>query len=327
MKVTVLDDYQNVVRTLDAYKLLAGHDVTVWNDHTKDVDVLAERLKDTEALVLIRERTPIRAPLIERLPKLRIVSQRSVYPHVDVDALTRRGIVLCSDMHPGKPSFATAELTWGLVIAAMRRIPQEVAALKAGRWQSSVGWGLRGRTLGIYGYGRIGATVAGYGRAFGMNVVTLGREGSNERSRADGYAVAASREAFFAEADVISLHIRLRPETRGIVTAGDLARMKPTALIVNTSRAGLIAPGVLEAALKQGRPGMAAVDVFEEEPVLDAKHPLVHMDNVVATPHIGYVERDGYESQFSSSFGQIVAFAQGKPINVINPEALERKPA
>jgi D-3-phosphoglycerate dehydrogenase len=322
MNITVLDDYQNVVRSLDAFKLVQDHNVTVWNDHTKDVDVLAERLKDTEALVLIRERTPIRAPLIERLEKLRIVSQRSVYPHIDVDALTKRGIVLCSDMHPGKPSFATAELTWGLVIAAMRRIPQEVAALKAGRWQSTLGTGLRGRNLGIYGYGRIGAAVAGYGRAFGMNVTAFGREGSNERARADGIAVAASREAFFEQCDVVSLHIRLRPETRGIVSAEDLARMKPTALIVNTSRAGLIAPGVLEAALKQGRPGLAAVDVYEEEPVLNAAHPLIHMENVVATPHIGYVERDGYESQFSSSFGQIVAFAAGNPINVINPEAL-----
>ncbi|MGZ5145847.1 MAG: D-2-hydroxyacid dehydrogenase family protein [Burkholderiales bacterium] len=324
MKITILDDYQNVVRTLDAFKKLEGHDVTIWNDHTKDNDVLAERLKDTEALVLIRERTPIRAALIERLPKLRIVSQRSVYPHIDLDALTKRGIVLCSDMHPGKPSFATAELTWGLVLAAMRRIPQEVAALKAGRWQSSVGVGLRGRNLGIFGYGRIGGAVAGYGRAFGMNVSVWGREGSLQRARADGYVAAASREAFFEQSDVVSLHLRLTPETRGIVTAEDLARMKRSALIVNTSRAGLIAPGALVEALRKGRPGMAAVDVYEEEPVLNANHPLLQMDNVVATPHLGYVERDGYESQFNSSLGQIVAFAAGKPINVINPEALKR---
>ena len=324
MNITILDDYQNVVRTLNAFKKLDGHDVTIWNDHTKDVDALAERLKDTEALVLIRERTPIRAPLIERLPKLRIVSQRSVYPHIDVDALTRHGIVLSSDQHPGKPSYATGELTWGLIIAAMRRIPQEVAALKAGRWQSSVGTSLRGRNLGIYGYGRIGAVVAGYGRAFGMNVTIWGSESSAQRARADGYAVSAGREAFFEQSDVVSLHLRLRPETRGIVGAEDLARMKPTALIVNTSRAGLIAPGALVDALKKGRPGMAAVDVYEEEPVLDANHPLLHMDNVVATPHLGYVTRDGYESQFTSSFDQILAFAAGKPINVINPEALAR---
>ena len=325
MNITILDDYQDVVRTLDAFKQVAGHNVTIWNDHTKDVDALAERLKDTEALVLIRERTPIRAPLIERLPKLKIVSQRSVYPHIDVDALTRRGVVLSSDMHPGKPSFATSELTWGLVIAAMRRIPQEVAALKAGRWQSSVGMGLRGRNLGVFGYGRIGKQVAGYGRAFGMNVSVWGREGSLTRAQTDGYAVAQSREAFFGQNDVITLHLRLTPETRGIVSPQDLARMKPTALIVNTSRAGLIAPGVLAEALGKGRPGLAAVDVYEDEPVLGAKHPLLQMDNVVATPHIGYVERDGYESQFTSSFGQILAFAAGKPVNVINPEALHAK--
>src|SRR5688572_10957432 len=325
MKITILDDYQNVVRSLDAFRKLEGHNVTIWNDHTKDVDVLAERLKDTEALVLIRERTPIRAPLIERLNKLKIISQRSVYPHIDVDALTKKGIVLSSDQHPGRPSYATAELTWGLVLAAMRRIPQEVAALKAGRWQSSVGWGLRGKNLGIYGYGRIGAVVAGYGRAFGMNVAVWGREGSLERARADGFATSASREAFFEQSDVISLHLRMRPETRGIMTAEDLARMIPTALMVNTSRAALIAPGALEAALNKGRPGMAAVDVYEDEPVLNASHPLIHMDNVVATPHLGYVERNGYESQFSSSFDQILAFAAGKPTNVINPEALARK--
>ena len=325
MKVTVLDDYQNLVRSLDAYKKLKDHDVTVWNDHTKDVDVLAERLKDTEALVLIRERTPIRAPLIERLPKLKLVSQRSVFPHIDVDALTRRGIVLSSDQHPGKPSYATAELTWGLVIAAMRKIPQEVASLKAGKWQTTVGTGLRGRNLGIFGYGRIGGAVAGYGRAFGMNVSVWGTEGSRTRGQADGYAAAASKEAFFEQNDVISLHLRLVDATRGIVTAADLARMKPTALIVNTSRAGLIAPGALEAALKQGRPGMAAVDVFEEEPVLGASHPLLAMDNVVATPHLGYVERDAYEGQFASSFEQVLAFAAGKPINVMNPEALNVK--
>ncbi len=325
MKIAILDDYQNAVRTLDCFRLLDGHEVTIWNDHTKDVDLLAARLQDTEALVLIRERTPVRAPLIARLPRLKLISQRSVYPHIDLDACTQHGIVLCSDMHPGKPSYATAELTWGLIIAAMRRIPQEVAALKAGRWQSTVGLGLRGRTLGIYGYGRIGATVAGYGKAFGMQVQVLSREASLEKARADGYAPAASREAFFAECDVISLHLRLIAATRGIVSAADLARMKPAALIVNTSRAGLIAPGALEAALKAGRPGMAAVDVYEDEPVLGAQHPLIGLDNAVCTPHIGYVERSGYESQFTSAFNQILAFAAGKPVNVINPEALGRR--
>ena len=322
MNITVLDDYQNAVRNLDAYQLIASHNVTIWNDHTKDTDVLAARLQDTEALVLIRERTPIRAPLIARLPRLKIISQRSVYPHIDVPALTERGIVLCSDMHPGKPSYATAELTLGLVLAAMRKIPQEVAALKAGRWQSTMGLGLRGKTLGIYGYGRIGAVVAGYGKAFGMKVLVWGREGTIERARADGYSASRNKEMFFEECDVISLHMRLVDATRGIVTAADLARMKPAALIVNTSRAPLIESGALEAALRLGRPGMAAVDVFESEPVLGAAHPLLALDNAVCTPHIGYVEKSGYEGQFTSSFGQIIAYLEGKPINVVNPDAL-----
>ena len=324
MKITILDDYQNVVRTLDAFKKVEGHEVTTWNDHTKGTDVLAERLKDTEALVLIRERTPLRAPLITRLPNLKIVSQRSVYPHIDVDALTARGIVLSSDMHAGKPSNATAELAWGLIIAAMRRISQEAARLKAGQWQGSVGLGLRGRTLGVLGYGRIGKVVAGFGEAFGMNVVAWGRDGSRERAQADGVAVAESRQAFFEQCDVISIHVRLKPDTRGMVTSEDFARMKPSALFVNTSRSGLIAPGALEEALGRGRPGMAAVDVYEEEPVLGAKHPLLHMDNAVCTPHLGYVERDDYEWQFSSIFDQIIAFAAGKPINVVNPEVLTK---
>ena len=322
MNITVLDDYQTAVRSLDAYKLVANHNVTIWNDHTKNEDVLAERLKDTEALVLIRERTPIRAPLIARLPKLKLISQRSVYPHVDVPALTERGILLCSDMHPGRPSYATAELTWGLVLSAMRKIPQEVAALKAGRWQSTMGIGLKGKTLGIYGYGRIGAVVAGYGKAFGMKVLVWGCEGSFERAKADGYSIARSKEAFFEDCDVMSLHMRLNDSTRGIVKAADLARMKPTALMVNTSRAPLIETGTLEAALQLGRPGMAAVDVFENEPVLGAAHPLIAMENAICTPHIGYVEHGGYEGQFTASFGQIVAYLEGKPINVINPEAL-----
>lgn len=328
MNITILDDYQDTIRTLACFGKVAGHHVTVWNDHTKDVDMLAERLRDTEALALIRERTPIRAPLLERLDKLRIISQVGVYPHIDVDACTRRGVIVSSSSMPGRPSYATAELTWGLVIAAFRRIPQEMAALKAGKWQAyPIGIGLRGKTLGIYGYGKIGAVVAGYGKAFGMNVLVWGRESTLGKARADGYAVAASKDEFFASSDVLSLHVRLIDATRGMVTAADLARMKPTALIVNTSRAGLIAPGALEAALRAGRPGMAAVDVYEDEPVLGARHPLLLMDNVICVPHLGYVERDGLESMFSTIFDQILAYAAGKPINVGNPEALDRRPA
>ncbi|HEX4963260.1 MAG TPA: D-2-hydroxyacid dehydrogenase family protein [Thermoanaerobaculia bacterium] len=323
MKISILDDYHDTLRTLDCFEKLAGHEVEIWNDHVQDADVLAERLRNTEALVLIRERTEIRAPLLQRLDKLELISQRSVYPHIDVEACTQRGVIVSSSQHPGTPSYAAAELTWALVLAAMRQIPQQMAALQAGRWQIGVGSGLRGKTLGIYGYGRIGSVVAGYGKAFGMNVLVWAREGSRERARSDGYEVAPSKQAFFAECDVLSLHMRLVEATRGIVTAEDLARMKPTALLVNTSRAPLIEPGALVTALQAGRPGMAAIDVYEEEPVLDPRHPLFALPNVVCTPHIGYVTRDEYEIQFSDIFDQILAYAAGTPINVVNPQVLE----
>jgi D-3-phosphoglycerate dehydrogenase len=324
MKVSILDDYQDAVRTLACFKKLDGHDVTVWTDHTQDLDTLAERLRDTEALVLIRERTKIAAPLLDRLPKLRMISQRSVYPHIDVDACTRRGVVLSSNLRSDTLSYGTAELTWALALAAMRQIPQQVSALKSGKWQVGLGATIRGKTLGIYGYGRIGGVVAGYGKAFGMNVLVWAREASLARARSDGYSIAPGKEAFFERCDVLSLHMRLVAETRGIVSAADLARMKPTALLVNTSRAGLIEPGALEAALRAGRPGMAAVDVYESEPLSDGNHPLLTLGNAVCTPHIGYVTRDEYEIQFTDIFDQIVAFAGGAPINVVNPEALGR---
>ncbi len=294
----------------------------IWNDHVDDVVALAHRLKDTEALVLIRERTQIPAALLERLPRLRLISQRSVYPHIDIDACTRLGIVVSSNLHSGTPSYPAAELTWGLILAAMRQIPQQVAALKTGIWQTGVGRSLRGQTLGIYGYGRIGKTVAGYGKAFGMNVLVWAREASRERARTDGYAAAVSKEAFFEECDIISLHLRLVDATRGIVTGSDLARMQATALLVNTSRAGLIEPGALVRALKEGCPGMAAVDVFDQEPLEDIHHPLLAMNNVICTPHLGYVTREEYEIQFSDIFDQITAFCSGKPINVVNPTVL-----
>jgi D-3-phosphoglycerate dehydrogenase / 2-oxoglutarate reductase len=324
MKVAILDDYHDTLRTLQCFGKLAGHDVKVWTDHVQDTDGLAVRLKDAEVVILIRERTKIRAPLLERLPKLRLISQRSVYPHIDIEACTRLGVVVSSNMHPGTPSYSTAEMTWALILAAVRDIPQQAAALKDGRWQIGVGTTLRGKTLGVYGYGRIGAVVAGYGRAFGMQVQVWARETTREKARADGYAVAPSKEAFFAECDVITLHMRLVEATRGIVTAADLARMKPTALLVNTSRAPLIEPGALASALRAGRPGKAAVDVYEEEPVTGGRHPLLAMDNVVCTPHLGYVTRDEYEMQFSDIFDQVVAFAAGGPINVVNPEVLRK---
>jgi D-3-phosphoglycerate dehydrogenase len=325
MKITVLDDWQNTVRTLPAFAKVAGHDVTIWNDHTKDDDALARRLADTEALCLIRERTPIRAPLLERLDRLRIISQIGVFPHVDLAACTKRGVIMSSLTGAGGgPSYATAELTWGMVIGAFRNIPQEVAALKAGKWQAyPIGIGLRGKTLGIWGYGKIGAVVAGYGRAFGMKVLAWGRESSLAAARAAGDTPVRSKDELLEQSDVVSIHVRLIDATRGMVTAADLARMKPTALFVNTSRAGLVAPGALEAALKAGRPGMAAVDVFEEEPIPPAGHPLLKLDNVLALPHLGYVERDGLEHQFRTIFDQVVAYAAGKPINVQNPEVVK----
>jgi D-3-phosphoglycerate dehydrogenase len=322
MNITILDDYFDTLRGLPCFRKLDGHAVTVWNDHVQDVDALAERLRDTEALVLIRERTQIRAPLIARLPKLRLISQRSVYPHIDFDACTAHGVILSSNQHAGTPSYAAAELTWGLVLAGMRRIPQQVEALKNGVWQTGMGRTLRGRTLGIYGYGRIGAEVARYGAAFGMRVLVWAREASRQRARDDGWDVAPDKQAFFEACDVLSLHMRLVPDTRGIVTAADLARMKPSALLVNTSRAGLIEPGALAQALRAGRPGMAAVDVFETELLCDPKDPLLQLPNAICTPHIGYVTEDEYETQFSDVFDQIVAYAAGKPIHVINPAVL-----
>jgi D-3-phosphoglycerate dehydrogenase / 2-oxoglutarate reductase len=323
VKIAILDDYFDTLRTLECFRKLDRHDVTVWNDHTDDVDVLAGRLRDVEALVLIRERTRISATLLDRLPRLQLISQRSVYPHIDIDACTRVGIVVSSNLHAGTPSYAAAELTWGLVLAAMRQIPQQVAALKSGRWQIGVGRTVRGLTLGIYGYGRIGETVAGYGKAFGMKVLVWARDASRERARAHGYEASLSKDALFERCDIVSLHMRLVDATRGIVTAADLARMKPTALLVNTSRAGLIEPGALVSALERGRPGMAAVDVFEQEPVDDARHPLLAMDRVVCTPHLGYVTREEYEIQFSDIFDQIVAYAAGHPVNVVNPGVLQ----
>jgi D-3-phosphoglycerate dehydrogenase len=318
MKVAVLDDWFDTLRTLPCFERLAVHEVTVFTDHVQDTDSLARRLQGFDALVLIRERTEIRAPLLERLPDLRLISQRSVYPHIDVDACTRLGITVCSNLHAGSPSYATAELTWALVLAAMRQIPQQAASCKAGEWQAGVGHSLIGKTLGLYGYGRIAKIVAGYGAAFGMHVLVWARPESLEQARADGLEAAPSREDFFPDCDVLSLHLRLVPATRGIVKQADLERMKPSALLVNTSRAGVIEPGALVAALRNGRPGMAALDVFEEEPLRDASHPLLNMDNVLCTPHIGYVTHEEWDLQFTDVFDQINAFAAGEPINVVN---------
>jgi D-3-phosphoglycerate dehydrogenase len=322
LKVAILDDWFDTLRTLACFEKLAGHDVTVFNDHIQDTDALANRLRGFDVLVLIRERTEIRTPLLERLPQLRLISQRSVYPHIDIDTCTRLGITVCSDMHPGSPSYAAAELTWALVLASMRQIPRQVASLKSGNWQAGVGRSLTGKTLGIYGYGRIGEVVAGYGTAFGMNVLVWARPDSLTRAHADGLAVAANKDDFFRACDVLSLHMRLVPATRGIVTATDLQQMQPTSLLVNTSRAGLIQPGALVTALRSGRPGSAAIDVFDDEPLHDPADPLLNMENVICTPHIGYVTREEWDVQFSDIYDQINAYQEGAPINVVNPDVL-----
>ena len=320
MKIVILDDFQDAVRTLDCFSKLDGHDVTVYNDSVTDVDVLAQRFQDADALVLIRERTAIGEALLSRLPNLKLIAQTGRgMPHLDLAACTRHGVLVTSG--GGSPT-ATAELTWGLVLAATRRIPQEVSSMKAGRWQSHMGIGLSGRTLGIFGYGKIGSVVSGYGRAFGMKVIVWGREGSLTRAAADGYETVSSQTALFEQSDVLCLHVKLAHETRGIVTAANLAAMKPTAVLVNTSRADLIEAGALVAALKAGRPGMAAVDVYETEPTVD--HPLLQLENAICTPHIGYVEKDSYELFFGSVFDRLLAYSAGHPFDVANPEVLSQ---
>lgn len=322
MKIVIPDDYQDCVRHLACFARLAGHEVTIYNDSTDDEAELVRRFGAADALVLIRERTRITLSLLDRLPRLKLVSQTGkVSNHINLADCSARGIAVAEGKGDPGP---TAELTWALVLSAMRHVPQEVARLKGGQWQGSIGRQLRGRTLGVWSYGRIGKMVAGYGRAFGMKVWVWGREGSLADARADGVEAAPSRAAFFAGSDVVSLHVRLTAATRGLVTAEDLALMKSDALLVNTSRAELIAPGVLEAALAAGRPGFAAVDVFEEEPVLGARHPLLALPNAVCTPHLGYVERDNYELYFGSAFDNVLAFAAGKPANLADPAVWPR---
>jgi D-3-phosphoglycerate dehydrogenase len=316
------DDYQDCIRHLGCFARLGGHEVTVYNDSTDDPDELARRFGDAEALVLIRERTRITPALLDRLPRLRLISQTGkVSNHIRVEDCSARGIAVAEGRGDPGP---TAELTWALVMGAMRFVPQEVARLKAGQWQGSLGRQLRGRTLGIWSYGKIGKMVAGYGRAFGMRVWVWGREASTAAARADGFEVAPSREAFFSGSDILSLHIRLNAQTRGLVTAADLALMRPDALLVNTSRAELVAAGALEAGLRAGRPGFAAVDVYENEPVLGARDPLLALPNTLCTPHLGYVERDNYEMYFGTAFDNVVAFAQGNPSNLADPTVVLR---
>ncbi|MEM9971434.1 MAG: NAD(P)-dependent oxidoreductase [Pseudomonadota bacterium] len=321
MKVHILDDWFDTLRGLPCFNLLDGHDVTVWTDHEPDPEKLARRVAEAEALVLFRERTQIGAALLARLPLLKLISQRSAYPHVDVDACTANGVLLCSNMAGGGANYAAAEHTLALILASFRQIPQQVASIRAGTWQMGVGRTLRGRTLGLYGYGRIAGAVAAYARAIGMHVQWWASEDGRARAAADGETVAESREAFFATSDVVSLHVRLKPATRGLVTAEDLAAMKDRALFVNTSRSGLVAEGALEAEIARGRI-FAALDVFDTEPLRDTAHPLLTHPNVLPTPHIGFVTEDEFDHQFTDIFEQVNAFAAGAPIHVINPAAL-----
>jgi D-3-phosphoglycerate dehydrogenase len=317
MKIAVIDDYQGAFSKTKAYPKLKGHDVVVYNDTEKDPQKLAERLKDAEVVVLTQQRSAFPRSVIERLPKLKMISQtgKNAY-HIDLAAAAEKGVVVSAG--GGSSPNPTAELTWAIILAGLRNIPDEVQRLKDGKWQGSVGIGLKDKTLGVYAFGRIGSIVAGVGRAFGMKVVALGREASTAKAREAGYDVAASREAFFESADVLTLHLPLNKDTRGIVTARDLARMKPTAMIVNTSRSPIIAQGALEEALAKGRPGYAAIDVYDSEPMTDANHPLLKMKNVLCTPHLGYVEERVYEGIYGVAVDQIVAFAEGKPINVVS---------
>ena len=322
MKVHILDDWFDTLRGLPCFAKLADHEVTVWTDHEADPVKLAARLQGAEALVLFRERTKVGAELVAALSNLKLISQRSVYPHVDVPACTAHGVLLCSNMHSDTPSYAAAEHTLALILASYRQIPQQMASIKAGQWQSGVGRTLRGRTLGLYGYGRIARAVAAYAKAMGLKVQWWGSEAGRARAAAAGETVAVSREAFFKEADIVSLHVRLKPETRGLITAEDLAQMQPRALFVNTSRSGLVAPGALEAEIAKGQLH-AAVDVFDHEPLLDRENILFTHPNVLATPHIGFMTEDEFKMQFSDIFDQINAYAAGVPTHMINPEAYQ----
>ena len=320
MKVAILDDWFDTLRGLSCFSRLNGLDVTVFTDHLAEVDALAQRLHPFDAVVLFRERTAMSAALLDQLPNLKLISQRSVYPHVDLDACNRNGILLCSNMVHGDNSFAAPELTWALIMAAMRKIPQQMNNMRAGHWQLGVGKTIHGRTLGLYGYGRIAKIVEGYAKAFGMNVIWWGSEDGRARAAADGKTIADSREAFFATPDVVSIHVRLKPTTKGMITSTDLGQMRQDAVFVNTSRAGLIEDGALLDALNAGRPGMAALDVFDREPITWDNDPIANHPNLICTPHIGFVTEDEFELQFADIFDQVAAFANGAPIHMINPQ-------
>lgn len=320
MKVFILDDYQQAVKRLDCFKLLDGFDVTVLTETEKDPVKLAEKIYEAEALVLIRERTEINTALLSGLPDLKLISQTGkISNHLDLDACTKYGVAVAEGI--GSP-VAPAELTWILIMNVLRQVPEAIEAMKKGEWQTNIGTMVFGKKIGIWGYGKIGKRIAGYAKAFGAEVVVWGSEASRQNAAADGFTAARAKQDFFSGCDVISLHLRLNPETLGIVKFSDLELMKPTAALINTARAELIEPGALVKALENGRPGFAGIDVYENEPVHDTGNPLLDMQNVVCTPHLGYVEQNGYELYFSKAFENVVAFANGNPVNIANPEVL-----
>jgi D-3-phosphoglycerate dehydrogenase len=323
MKIVILDDYSDAFRGSSAYPRLKEHEVMVYRDTVKEPEALAARLRDADAVVITQERSSLRREVLVKLPKLKLIAQTGSHrSHIDIDVCTARGIAITALNDGGGQSHSTVELTWALILSSARHICHEADQLKRGTWQTTVGTGLRGKTLGVYALGNIGSKVAQIGKAFGMNVTCWGREPSRAKAREAGYAVPESREAFFAGADVLSLHILYRPDTRGIIKASDLACMKPTALLVNTSRAGLIEPGALVEALKRGRPGFAAVDVYEEEPVIGGAHPLLALPNALCTPHLGYAADYQFDDKYNGAVDGILAFASGHPENIVNPEAL-----
>ena len=325
MKIAVIDDYQDAFRKMKCFEKLQGHEVITYNTSEKDPVKFGQRLAGCDALVLTQQRSFLPRPFIEALPaSVKLLAQTGPrVPHIDAAACTERGIIISAS--GGGNSSPTVELTWALILASVRNLPTEVNNMQAGRWQTTAGIGLQGKTLGVYAYGKIGSGVAKVGKAFGMKVICWGRDGSTAKARAEGFEVAASREAFFAESDIVTLHLPLNKDTRGLITGADLALMKPTARIVNSSRAPLIAEGALVEALKKGRPGFAAIDVYESEPVVNREHPLVSMPNVICTPHLGYVTWETYELYYAAVVGNILAYAAGAPVNVANPEVLQKK--
>lgn len=320
MKVAILDDWFDTLKKLPSFNKLKGFDVTIFNDHVEEDVKLSDRLRDMDVLVLFRERTKIRAELLNHLPNLKLISQRSVYPHIDIDACTKNNVLVCSNMHTGTPSFATVEHVWALILSSYRQLPQQIQSLMDGNWQMGVGRTLQGKTLGLYGYGRIAKGVAKVAEAFGINVIWWASDAGRKRLQEDGKQIASSRREFFSKSDIISVHVRMKPETREIITKEDFNCMKDDALFVNTSRAGLLQKGQLIEGLNAGHPGFAAIDVFDEEPITWKNDPLACHQNVIATPHIGFVTEDEYELQFSDIYDQIIAYDAGQPINMINPE-------